>query len=165
MSYRMFNIVDGMLYVGDYVSTKIVATIIRLTREIGLQTFILGFVSIIPNMIIIFKPDEVEKNCIYAMASLFTIYILFIIAMYYKVIIITWYYRHIRADLARYISDISKNFVDWISSLISLAMQIIYLLGKNDQNNIIYVWVSQVIPLTIVFLMTTFILKKKLYNN
>lgn len=38
-----------------------------------------------------------------------------------------------------------------------MTVQITYMLGKNDKSNITYDWMSQVIPLIIVFLIMTII--------
>lgn len=135
---------------------NIIKIIIRLSREIGKQTFAISFLSIIPNIIIVFKPDEVEQNCKYAMGSLFTIYILFVIFIYRKVVTTILYKKYdLKINQSNYIGNLSKNMINWITCLISLGMQFIYLLGKNDKNKIFFDYISQLIPLIIIFSMTT----------
>jgi hypothetical protein len=154
-----------------------VTTIYQLTRAINLSTLILGFTSVIPNTIIIFKPDEVEQACVYAMFVMFSCYVLLIASTYYYVIGRARSYVKINGlnNRGRYrdairiitsppIANLSQCMGNWIASLISLAMQIIYLLGKNDKNNIIYDWMSQVMPLAIVFLMISFIFINEMFD-
>lgn len=69
-------------------------------------------------MIIIFKPDEVDNGCMYAVLILFAIYVSIIVIIYCEVIRKIWNYTHrerIMILRTESVSNISKNMVNWLA--------------------------------------------------